>query len=363
MKTQHTLIGLLLLVMSLSGCTTMQTTYFRGSMQPLEDVNDAGLYPFDGESQFRQVSNMSLGAKEMYNEGYAMVGYSQFVSPLFKSLAPSYATKYAKTIGAEYAVMETPQPGASNLHGYLVTYWAKVRPDAFCLGVFWMDLPNDLLNSLGQDYNVVYFAAVVPGTAAAEAGLQADDVLLAIDGQRVTSTSVASDLIRQSYGSEVTVSVSRYGKHLEIPVQLRRPAITTAAIGHHDSPWRYTAPRDWSMLSAANTTIRVLQYQQQQRDIQAAYERGRQQAYQASSNVGSAYSSYGVGSSDCGDSRTDRRSGKPGCAAQQQWSQDFNGAMTKYQNLDFTVMQGDSLQMVFGNYPSIYGQLFSYPAN
>ncbi len=173
MKTQHTLIGLLLLVMSLSGCTTMQTTYFRGSMQPLEDVNDAGLYPFDGESPFRQVSDMSLGAKEMYNEGYAMVGYSQFVSPLFKSLAPSYATKYAKTIGAEYAVMETPQPGASNLHGYLVTYWAKVRPDAFGLGVFWKDLPNDLLNSLGQDYNVVYFAACKPASAAAVPGTTA----------------------------------------------------------------------------------------------------------------------------------------------------------------------------------------------
>ena len=123
MKNKSTLFGLIAILTLLQGCTTMQTFYFNGSFQPLEDVNSSGLLPAEGETGFRMVSDMTVGAKEMYNQGYAMIGYSQFVSPLYKSLAPGYATKYARTLGAQYAVMETPQPGASNLHGYLVTYW------------------------------------------------------------------------------------------------------------------------------------------------------------------------------------------------------------------------------------------------
>jgi hypothetical protein len=365
MKMKTTLIGLIAILTLLQGCTTMQTTYFRSSFQPLEDVHTSGLLPAQGETQFRMVSNMTQGAKEMYNEGYAMIGYSQFVSPLFTSLAPGYATKYARMLGAQYAVMETPQPGESNLHGYLVTYWNRVSPDSFGLGAYWHDLPNELLNAIGQDYNVVYLAAVVPGTPAAEAGLKADDVLLAVNGKRVTSTGMASDLIRRSYGDEVTVSVSRYGEHLTMPVQLRQPVIA-ANFSHHDSPWENTAPRDWSSLSAANTTIRVLQQQQRQREIEAAYERGRQQAYQAnryaSNDISGAYSKLACPSNE-------RQARQRGCYNSTpppgDWRDNVNGAMSQYDKIDWSSFSGgkDSLQMVFGNYPSIYGSLYSYPAN
>ena len=46
-----------------------------------------------------------------------------------------------------------------------------------------------------------------------------------------------------------------------------------------------------------------------------------------------------------------------------QWSNNMLGAIDQYQNLDFTKMKGDSLGMVFDNYPSIYGQLYSYPVD
>lgn len=362
----HRLLIILALLFSLSACTTMQTTYFRGSFQPLEDIDAQGFYPYSGESSFRQVSDMGQAAKDLYNEGYAMIGYSQFVSPLFKSLAPGYATKYAETLKAELAVMETPQPGASNLHGYLVTYWARVRPDAFGLGVYSRDLPPELLNSLGQDYNVVYITGVVPGTPAHRAGLKADDVILAVNDERITSAAVFFDRVRSSQDKTVVLGVSRYGKHLEIEVPQQEPAMADSGFSYHTRPWENTAPRDWSSLSAANTTIRVLQQQQQQRELKAAYERGRQEANLASSyasrDVSVAYDRYAV---PCGGgdyrrgSAEHRRCGSP---PPQQWSNNMLGAMDRYQNLDFAVVQGDSLSMVFDNLPYVYGQLYSYPA-
>jgi hypothetical protein len=360
MKTTTTLLFYLALLAVLSGCTTMQTTYFRGSFQPLEDTASPGFLPASGDAQFRMVSDMGQGAEDMYNEGYAMIGYSQFVSPLYTSLAPGYATKYANMLGAGYAVMETPQPGASNLHGYLVTYWVRVRPEAFGIGTYSSDLPDNMLDRLGREYNVVYLKGVVPGTPAASAGLKRNDVVLAVDGERVTSAVEFLDRVREKWGEEATVSVSRYGKHLQIPVRVREPAVSSTGFSYHDKPWLNTAPTDWSSLSAANTTARVLQQQQQQREIEAAYERGRQQAYAATayadSDVYSAYDRYGR----VPYTRQDRRRG---IEPPPNWSRDFRGAMDRYQDLDFTVMQGDSLSMYFDNYPSVYGHLYSYPAN
>ena len=355
------LISCFALLALTSGCTTMQTTYFRGSYQPLEDVNAPGLVLANGDASFEMVSDMAQSSEDLYNEGYAMIGYWQFVSPLFTGLAPGYATKYANVVGAQHVVMQTPQPGASNLHAYLVTYWVQVRPDAFGVGTYATDLPEEMLDRLGQDYNVVYLKGVIPGTPAAAANLKRTDVVLAVDGQRVTSTDDYHDRIRRSRGREAIVSVSRYGEHLEIPVNVQEPAVSASGFGYHEQPWLNTAPRDWSMLSAANITADVLEQQQRQREIEAAYERGRQETYAANTYVNTdidgAYDRYGA---TC----TGRTSS--GCEAssqrKQDWTNEFRGAISRYDQIDFSYLQQDSLGMLFDNYPSVYGQLYSYPA-
>ncbi|MEM7503433.1 MAG: PDZ domain-containing protein [Pseudomonadota bacterium] len=205
----------------------------------------------------------------------------------------------------------------------------------------------------------------MPGTAAYEAGLKKDDVILAVNGERVTSAAVFGEKLRRNHGKEALISISRLGDLVEVPVDIRTPSIRTN-FGYNVRPWTRTAPTDWSSLSAANTTARVLAYQQKQREIEAAYERGRQQAAAARSYVSTdiceGYNRYSGGSST-----HVRRSANP-CAGNNapapvgSWALQFEGAMDRMEFVDYNVMQGDSLSMFFDNYPSIYGHLYKYPA-
>lgn len=362
MKILRILLSALVIAVA-SGCTTMQTTYFRGSFQPLVDVNAPELYPYSGETRFRMVPDMASAVDDMYDDGYVMIGYSQFVSPLLQGLAPGYATKYAERLKSDYAVMQTPTRGASNLSAYLVTYWSRVRPEAFGVGVYARNLPEDLLRRLGQDYNVVYVAGVVPGTPADAAGLKKDDVILAVDGRRITSADMFVDQVRRSYGEEMLVSVSRYGKAVDLAVVPTEPGIRAMAVAFFERPWESTAPRDWSMLSAANVTASVRQQQIAEQQRIAAYERGRANALAAQSsltnNAGSLYSSYqAVG---CASRTRAQRVAGVDCVSSSQWSSDFMGALRQKASLEDYSMRGDSLNMFFSNYPNIYGQFYTYP--
>lgn len=312
---------------------------------------------------------MALAAEQMYSEGYGMIGYSQFVSPLFTSLAPSYATKYAATLGAEVAVLQTPRPGVSNLHGFLVTYWKRVRPEVFSLGAYASDLPEDLLRSLGQDYNLVYLKGVVPNTPAHAAGLRKDDVILAINGERISSIETYLDKTRKNMGREVVVIISRYGELEEVSVGIGEAAIATT-YSYHDRPWENTAPTDWSMLSAANLAARVRARQMQERERQLAYECGRLEAMRASESLDSgyeqAYSGYmsqrqaRASGRDRSYTRSDRQRGIAP-PSPQEWSMEYGGFLDNFKGLSGNPNELNSIDIWFSHAPNIYGQLFTFP--
>ena len=355
--------ALLLIAVGLqTGCTTMQTTYFRSSYQQVENPGNPALAPYSGESRFQQVSNMADSAADMYNDGYVMLGYSQFISPLFTSLAPGYATKYASVLGAEYAVMETPQPGASNLHSYLVTYWSRIRPETATVGAYVQELPDDLLDRLGQEFNVVHVRAVIPGTPASAAGLKRDDVVLAINGLRVESLRAFNGFIKRAEGEEAIVSLSRFGKPLDVTIDLRNPPTTRAAVNYQEAPWRYTKPTDWSMASAANV---VANYQRQQREEQRrqqAYEEGRRAAMAASASLNSnnnvAYGEATTRWNRTSYTRADWMRGVPQ-PSQQEWSMEYGSFLDNFDGLGNPEL--DSLDIWFKHAPNTYGQLFTFP--
>jgi len=272
----------LVLAILASGCTGMQTTYFRESYQQLAKADDPFLLPHSGQPGFSQVDDMAERARAMHAEGFVMQGYSQFVSPLLTTLAESYSTKWGVEVGAAHVVLETPRPGASNLHSYLVTYWGRYDAQAFGIGVAWQDLPEDLLKRIGEDKNLVMVLQVVPGTPAAAAGLRVGDVVVEVDGEYVQNTTRLTQKINEAQGKEVVLGVSRKGESLELPVRVATPKRRsgTSTVRYLEAPWLDTDPRDWSALSVASITAANMAATKQriEQDRQLYNERLRAQA-------------------------------------------------------------------------------------
>jgi hypothetical protein len=272
-------ISLIALVcLCLPACTTMQTTYFRASYVELAKADAPGLVRHGtAQPSFSLVQDMKAKEREMYGEGYATLGYSQFVSPLLTSLAESYSTKWGAEVGAAHVVLETPRAGESNLHYFLVTYWAARKREPAELGAYLMDLPPELLARIGKSLNVVLVQQVVKGGLAAEAGLRADDVLLALDGERVMSVQQFAGAVGARAGEEIVLNVSRADKEIELPLRLK--AAMRPDPGYREAPWLATQPRDWRMLSAASFAASAIQVgRQQEQERQLAYARADAQA-------------------------------------------------------------------------------------
>ncbi|MFQ5576829.1 MAG: S1C family serine protease [Anaerolineae bacterium] len=89
---------------------------------------------------------------------------------------------------------------------------------------------SDLNPQLSMEYNLsttsgAFIEQIVGGTAAEKAGLRANDIILAVDGQPVDDQHPLSQhLLEYSVGQEVTLTVSRGEEQLQVTVTLgKRP--------------------------------------------------------------------------------------------------------------------------------------------
>ncbi|TBR08383.1 MAG: Do family serine endopeptidase [Lysobacter sp.] len=90
------------------------------------------------------------------------------------------------------------------------------------LGVQVRELTTDLMKGLGlPDANGALVADVIEGSAAARAGVQRGDVIRAVNGRPVTTSSDLPPLIGSlAPGSRVEITVIRDGRSLKLPVVL-----------------------------------------------------------------------------------------------------------------------------------------------
>jgi membrane-associated protease RseP (regulator of RpoE activity) len=120
---------------------------------------------------------------------------------------------------------------------------ATTQADGPALGVLVDDIPFDRLDSMGLSYGVEV-AQVVSGSPAAEAGLQAGDILLQANGQPVFSVSRLQWLVSQATpGTPLEVAYSRDGKPLTATITPRQMSAAPAA---PEPPAPTAPPQQWN---------------------------------------------------------------------------------------------------------------------
>lgn len=154
------------------------------------------------------------------NSGGALVnarGELVGINTLIKSQTGSY-------IGYSFAVPESiVRKVVVDLKEYGVVQRAL-------LGIHYRYIDQAFLDSEGKELGIdevggAYVASVVEGGAASEAGIRKGDVILAIDGVKITGMSTVQEQIaRRRPNDEVKISVKREGKVKQIAVTLRNKA-------------------------------------------------------------------------------------------------------------------------------------------
>ena len=101
----------------------------------------------------------------------------------------------------------------------------QVTPDQAFLGVSSADLP-DVPDDVKANFDIdvdegAFVTEVVPGSAADEAGLEAGDVIVAIDGDEVTeSTQVRERILDKEPGDTVEITIIREGEEQTVEATL-----------------------------------------------------------------------------------------------------------------------------------------------
>ncbi len=95
------------------------------------------------------------------------------------------------------------------------------------LGISFMEINDQLIDELGQRYNIdskegLYVGSVDPYGAAHDAGIREGDVMISVNGDKITSTSQLLEAIAMYRPNEkVTLSIKREGKMKQFDVTLR----------------------------------------------------------------------------------------------------------------------------------------------
>lgn len=104
-------------------------------------------------------------------------------------------------------------------YDYLATFWKRVDLKKMTLGAFTEPVPKTLWKAVGTRQGR-FISQVIGGTPAADADLWEGDVLLAINGEKITSEEGWQKLLQRYQGQEIKITLWRDGNFFEAPVTL-----------------------------------------------------------------------------------------------------------------------------------------------
>ncbi len=137
-------------------------------------------------------------------------------------MSSSYSSSSASIEGIGFAI---PITEAKEIVNDLIQYgYVTGRPQ---LGISCQDVSQ----AVSQAYNIpvgAYIISVTEGGAADKAGLQIQDVIIAINGNEITTTEELNDYKNEfDAGEQVTLTVVRSGQQFDVPVVLQETVVTT----------------------------------------------------------------------------------------------------------------------------------------
>ncbi len=197
----------------LAGCGGYHLTSYRSVF----DSDGATWADSDG-LDYREVADVQSESRALYAEGYVMIGYSQFVSPLVPGFAGINARNAGRLRGAHVVVQNEARPVGGRSYSYVTSYWKK-RAD-FVLGAYYTDLPPDVLGTMGCENNTVLVQEVAVGTPASKAGLKTGDILLALDGKHISDAASLDQMLQAKAGSEIELGFWRDDSWVETRIPL-----------------------------------------------------------------------------------------------------------------------------------------------
>lgn len=136
-------------------------------------------------------------------------------------MSSSYSSSSATIEGIGFAI---PITEAKEIVDDLITYgYVTGRPQ---LGITCQDVSE----AVSQAYNIpvgAYVISVTEGGAADQAGIQIQDVIIAVDGQTITSTEELNDYKNEhDAGDQVILTIVRAGQQIDVPVTLQEAVVT-----------------------------------------------------------------------------------------------------------------------------------------
>lgn len=144
----------------------------------------------------------------LFNSKGEVIGITSSIA----SLSSTSSSSQSGSIGLGFAI---PSSLAQNIGGQLID--SGTAEHAF-LGV---TLGDGTGTADGTTRQGAVVGSVTDSSPASEAGLQADDVVVAIDGKAVTGAESLTGFVRGlASGTEVTLTVIRDGKSIDVPVTL-----------------------------------------------------------------------------------------------------------------------------------------------
>jgi len=159
-------------------------------------------------------------ALPMYNPGQTVVSTTQANASAYGTGGSAYGT-YRGTTTTQLPGTTTYMPMNYNVARYdqSAVFFGKIRPESFCLGAYWNDLPAETRAQLQRNQGVI-LELVVTGSPAYRANLFPGDIVWTIDGAPVMDSRSFDADISRAAGRTVTLGILRKEQPLNVPVTL-----------------------------------------------------------------------------------------------------------------------------------------------